>query len=176
MRTTKTWTAAVLGSLALAACATAPAVSSDPGLVPPAFSPSATATAPSTYAWQSACSLLLGIDGPALIDEPLSDPYVSKPGRCQEQGSTAQSTAALELYITSPGGAADFVFQKSLQGADNEIAGLGDAAFQSGDYITVLVGDNEFTLVTIRTLVNHPAITLAEQVAAARTVLGNTGW
>jgi hypothetical protein len=38
------------------------------------------------------------------------------------------------------------------------------------------VGDNEFTLVAIRTLVNHPALTLDEQVAAARVILGNTGW
>jgi len=40
----------------------------------------------------------------------------------------------------------------------------------------VLVGDNEFILVSIRTPENHPAVTLDEQTAAARTILGNTGW
>jgi hypothetical protein len=181
MRTTRLLTAALLGALALAGCDTtlntgSPA-SSDPAAAnSPVVTPTPTYVAPSTYAWQSACDLFLGVDAGALIDEPMGTPFVSKPGRCQMAGSTAHSTAALELYITSPGGAADFEYQKQLQGVDHEIAGLGDAAFQSADYVHVLVGDNEFTLVAIRTLVNHPALTLDEQVAAARVILGNTGW
>jgi hypothetical protein len=176
MLTTKNLATALLGSLALAGCAITPITASDPGLVAPSLSQSATATAPSTYAWQSACDLLVGVDGSTLIDEPLGDPYVSKPGRCQMKGSTAHSTAALELYIVSPGGKGDFDYQKTLQGVDNEIAGLGDAAFQSGDYLHVLRGDNEFTLVAIRTLINHPALPLDDRVAAARKVLAHTGW
>ncbi len=181
MRTTRLLIAALLGSLALAGCDTtlntgSPASSDAPGVDALAASPTPTYVAPSTYAWQSACDLFLGVDAAALIDEPVGAPYVSKPGRCQMEGSTAQSTAALELYITSPGGAADFDYQKKLQGVDQEVSGLGDAAFQSADYLHVLVGDNEFTLVAIRTLVNHPALTLGDQVAAARIILGNTGW
>ena len=153
-----------------------PVASYTPGVITPSLTPSATDTAPSTYSWQSACDLLVGVDGPTLIDEPLGDPYVSKPGRCQMKGSTAHSTAALELYIVSPGGKADFEYQKQLQGVDNEIPGLGDAAFQAGDYLHVLVGDNEFTLVAIRTLVNHAPLPLDQRVAAARKVLANTGW
>jgi hypothetical protein len=176
MRTTRLLTAALLGSLALAGCDTTLNTGSPTAIDGPVVTPTPTYVAPSTFAWQSACDLFLGVDGAALIDEPLGAPFVSKPARCQMEGSTARSTAALELYIISPGGAADFDYQKKLQGIDNEIAGLGDAAFQSADYIHVLVGDNEFTLVTIRTLVNHPALTLDEQIAAARIILGNTGW
>jgi hypothetical protein len=181
MRTTRLLTAALLGALALAGCDTtlntgSPASSDAPVVAAPVVTPTPTYVAPSTYAWQSACDLFLGVDGAALIDEPLGTPYVSKPTRCQMEGSTAHSTAALELYITSPGGAADFEYQKKLQGVDHDIAGLGDAAFQSADYVHVLVGDNEFALVSIRTLVDHPALTLDEQVAAARIILANTGW
>lgn len=181
MRTTRLLTAALLGALALAGCDTtlntgSPTAFDPSAFDPPVVTPSPTYVAPSTYAWQSACDLFLGVDGAALIDEPVGAPFVSKPARCQMEGSTAHSTAALELYITSPGGAADFEYQKTLQGVDHEISGLGDAAFQSADYVHVLVGDNEFTLVAIRTLVNHPALTLDEQAAAARIVLGNTGW
>ena len=176
MLTTKNLAASLVGCLALAGCAITPVAASDPGLLTPSFSQSATATAPSTYAWQSACDLLVGVDGPTLIDEPLGDPYVSKPGRCQMKGSTAHSNAALELYIVSPGGKADFEYQKTLQGVDNTIAGLGDAAFESGDYLHVLVGDNELTLVAIRTLVNHTPLALDQRVAAARKILTNSGW
>jgi hypothetical protein len=163
MRTTRLLTAALLGALALAGCDTtlntgSPTAFDPSAFDPPVVTPSPTYVAPSTYAWQSACDLFLGVDGAALIDEPVGAPFVSK------------------LYIISPGGAADFEYQKKLQGVDHEISGLGDAAFQSADYVHVLVGDNEFTLVAIRTLVDHPALTLDEQVAAARIVLGNTGW
>lgn len=176
MLTTKNLAASVLGCLALAGCGLTPVTASDPGVITPSLSQSETATAPSTYAWQSACDLLVGVDGPLLIDEPLGDPYVSKPGRCQIKGSTAHSTAALELYIVSPGGKADFEYQKTLQGVDNTVAGLGDAAFVSGDYLHVLVGDNELTLVAIRTLINHSPLPLDQRVAAARKVLANSGW
>jgi hypothetical protein len=174
-------TAALFGALALSGCNTtlntgSPAASDPAAFNTPIVTPTPTYVAPSTYAWQSACDLFLGVDPAALIDEPVGVPFVSKPARCQMAGSTAHSTAALELYIISPGGAADFDYQKKLQGVDHEIAGLGDAAFQSADYVHVLVGDNAFTLVSIRTLVDHPALTLDEQVAAARIILGNTGW
>ena len=176
MRTTRLLAAAVLGALALAGCDTTLNTGSPTIVDAPVVTPTPTYVAPSTYAWQSACDLFLGVDGAALIDEPVGEPYVSKPGRCQMRGSTEHSMAALELYITSPGGAADFEYQKKLQGLDHAIAGLGDAAFQSADYLHVLVGDSEFTLVTIRTADSHPAVTLDEQVAAARIILGNTAW
>lgn len=176
MRTTRLFTVALLGSLALAGCDTALNTGSPTIVDAAVVAPTPTYVAPSTYAWDSACDLFLGVDGAALIDEPVGAPHVSKPGRCQMEGSAEHSTAALELYITSPGGAADFEYQKDLQGVDHEIAGLGDAAFQSADYVHVLVGDHAFTLVAIRTLMDHPALTLDEQVAAARIILGNTGW
>jgi len=176
MRTTRLLAAAVLGVVALAGCNTTLNLGSPTAVAFPVVTPTPSYVAPSTFAWQSACALLHGVDGAALIDEPVADPFVSKPTRCQIAGSTPHSTAALELYIVSPGGAADFDYQKKLQGVDNEIPGLGDAAFQSGDYTHVLVGDNEFILVSIRTPENHPAVTLDEQTAAARTILGNTGW
>lgn len=171
MRSTRLFAIVLLGSFALVGCDAFT-------LNAPAATPSASATyeAPSTYAWDSACELFAGVDAEALIDEPVSDPYVSKPSRCQMEGSTDGSTAALDLYITSPGGAADFEYQKELQGVEAEIPGLGDAAFQTGGYLHVLVGDNGFNLVVVRQSLSHEAVTLAEQVAAARIILANTGW
>lgn len=176
MRTTRLFTLALLGSLALAGCDTTLNTGSPASVDAPVVTPSPTYVAPSTFAWESACDLFLGVDGAALMDEPVGAPHVSKPTRCQIGGSTDHSTGALELYISSPGGAADFEYQKELQGVDHEITGLGDDAFQSAGYVHVLVGDNSLTLVAIRNLLDHPALTLDEQVAAARIVLGNTGW
>lgn len=176
MRTTRLFTLALLGSVALAGCDMSLNTGSPASVDTPIGTPSPTYVAPSTYAWASACDLFLGVDGAALIDEPLGAPHVSKPTRCQIGGSTEHSTGALELYISSPGGAADFEYQKELKGVDHEIAGLGDAAFQSADYVHVLVGDNAFTLVAIRNPLDSSAVRLDEQVAAARVVLGNTGW
>ena len=173
MRTTRLLTVMLLGSLALVGC---DAFTLKESSATPAETPSATYTAPSTYAWDSACELLQGIDAEALLDEPVGDAYMSKPSRCQMEGSEAQSTAALELYVTSPGGATDFEYQKRLKGVDNEISGLGDDAFQTGGYVHVLVGDDEFSLVVIRSPLSHDAVALDELVAAARTVLANTRW
>jgi len=176
MRKTTLLAAALLGSLAIAGCDTTLNTGSPASSAAPSVTPTPTYVAPSTFAWQSACDLFQGVDGAALLEEPLGAPFMSKPTQCQLEGSTAHSNASLELYITSPGGAADFDYQKQLQGVDNEVPGLGDAAFQAGGYLHVLVGDNEFTLVAIRDRVNHASVTLDEQVATARVVLANTGW
>jgi hypothetical protein len=171
MRSTRLLAVVLLGSLALVGCDAFEL--NVPSATP---SPSPTYEGPSTYAWDSACELLQGIDAGTLVDEPVGDPYTSKPSRCQMEGSEAHSTAALELYITSPGGASDFDYQKRLKGVDAEISGLGDAAFQAGGYVHVLVGDNEFNLVVIRSPLSHGAVTRDELVAAARIVLANAGW
>ena len=173
MRSTRLLAVALLGSLALVGC---DAFTLNVPSEAPVETPSPTYTAPSTYAWDSACELLQGLDAETLVGEPVGAPYMSKPSRCQAEGSDAQSTGALELYITSPGGAADFEYQKQLKGVDAEIAGLGDAAFQAGGYVHVLVGDNEFNLVVIRSPLRDDPVTRDELVAAARTVLANTGW
>ncbi len=174
MRTTRLLPGALFGVLALSlgGCGLALETPSQT----PVETPSPTETAPSTYAWDSACELFLGVDMELLLDEPVDTPYVSKPTRCQMEGSDDHSTAGLDLYITSPGGAADFEYQRQLQGDGEEIAGLGDEAFQVGGYVHVLVGDDEFTLVVVRQSLSHPEVTLADQVAAARVILGNTGW
>lgn len=173
MRSTRLSTVMLLGSLALVGC---DAFTLNVPSEEAAEAPSPTYTAPSTYAWDSACDLLQGVDAEALVDEPLGAPYMSKPSRCQMEGSQAHSTAALELYITSPGGASDFEYQKQLKGVDTEISGLGDAAFQAGGYLHVLVGDSDFNLVVIRSPLSHDAVTRDELVAAARIVLANAGW
>ncbi len=177
MRSTRLLVVVILGSLALAGCDyfTLKEPSAE-ALATPITTPTPTYEAPSTYAWDSACELLEGVDPEALVDEPVGDPYVSKPVRCQIETSAGRSTGALELYITSPGGASDFEYQKTLKNVDNEIAGLGDAAFQTGGYLHVLVGDDEFSLVIIREPLSHDAVTLDEQVAAAQIILANTGW
>ncbi len=179
MRSPRLLAAALLGTLVLTGCDyfTLKAPSETPAATPTSTpTPTPTHTAPSTFAWDSACELFEGVDVEALADEPVGDPYVSKPTRCQMEGSAAHSTAALELYITSPGGASDFEYQKQLQGVSSEISGLGDAAFQSGAYLHVLVGDDELNLVVIRQPLSHDAVTPDEQVAAARIILANTGW
>ena len=177
MRSTKLAAASFLGALALSGCGwTTLKVPSEAPVTSATAVPSPTETAPSTYAWNSACELLDGVDLEALAAEPLAAPYEDKPGRCQMQGSGAGSTAAVELYITSPGGAEDFDYQRQLQSVDHEVAGLGDAAFQSGGYIHVLVGDNSFDLVIIRQPLDHADVALSDMVAAARIVLANTGW
>ncbi len=143
---------------------------------PTEASPTPTYTAPSTFAWSSACDLLDGVDVAGLLGEEPAAPTESKGTRCQMAGSTKSSIAVFGLYITSPGGADDFAYQKQLQGVDNEIPGLGDAAFQSGGYLNVLVGDNEISLVVFRGSKASTAPTLAELTAAARTILANAGW
>jgi hypothetical protein len=138
--------------------------------------PTPTYTSPSPYAWESACDLLVGVDIVGLVGEKLGPPYESKGGRCQLAAAKAGSAASLELYITSPGGADDFAYQKDLQGVDEEISGLGDDAFISGDYLNALVGDNEISLVVEREPSTHLPPTTDEVVAAARVILDNTGW
>ncbi len=139
-------------------------------------SPTPTYTAPSPYAWQSACDLLLGVDIPGLLGEDAATPYVSKGGRCQMTAAAKTSTAALELYITSPGGAEQYDYQEQQQVVDHVVNGLGDAAFQSGGYLHVLVGDSMFTLVAIRDPSRTTEPSLDELVAAGRVILGNTDW
>ena len=172
MRSNRLVLLSLLGSLALGGCDT---FTLNVPSETPSAAPTPTYEAPSTYAWDSACELLQGVDAAALLDEPVGTPYVSRPSRCQMEGSATSSTAAVELYITSPGGAADLDYQKQIKRGGVDVPGLGDAAFQAGGYLHVLVGDNELSLVVIRSL-GHDSVTSAELVGAARTVLANTGW
>jgi len=170
MRTTLA-AVALAGALSLAGCGLELATPTDS-----APAPTPTYTSPSPYAWESACDLFVGLDVVALTGDEMAAPIESKGSRCQLVAKDKRSAASLELYITSPGGADDFAYQQDLQGVDEEIPGLGDAAFVTGDYLNVLVDDNEFSLVVLREPTTHTPPTTSEMVAAARVILGNTGW
>lgn len=158
------------GGTALRTEAPAPAASTSTR----APDPSATLTSP--FPWDSACDLLDGIDLDALLDEPAGEPSVSNPWRCEVSPTTPGSTGVVDLDITSPGGADDYAFQRERQTEGEEVGGLGDTAYLAGDYLHVLVGDQEFSLVVIRQPIDHDPLPEGDRTDAGRQVLANTGW
>lgn len=91
-----------------------------------------------------ACALLEGADLEAILGAPAAageSEFLGHGHTCRIEALGEDWRASLTLRISTSHGPENYDGQRESVGVDAEVTGLGDAAFHSGPYLGVLLGD-----------------------------------
>lgn len=124
-----------------------------------------------------ACALLEGVDLDDLLGEPAGEPNDASTAMglaCTVPMATGGSGGAT-LAVTSDRSAENYENQQELFGVDEEVAGLGDAAFRSGGYLFVLDGERFVRLQVIQDAEAGAGVEHEKMVAAMEVILEHLG-